>query len=159
MFLKQKPSLHYGGLWLLPKIGLFALQWRKTQDIAQGVGPACSKETDWLELCSPLQAITGASMLLVIFYSVEVVPVQSFDHRYTIVDLETKLYQIFSFPDHLQSDNGVLCLQRLPNNEPIVKIFDDIPHRLPSTGIWYCQAMNSLLKWSDSISLWVRTPK
>lgn len=99
-----------------------------------------------LVLCSPLQAITGASMLLILFYGVEVVPVHSSDHRYTIVDLETKLYHIFSFSNHLQYDNGALCLQWLPNNEPIVKISDDIPHFLPSTGIWYCQALNSLLK-------------
>lgn len=37
-------------------------------------------------------------------------------------------------------------LQWPPNNGPIVKIFDDIPHSLPSTGIWYCQGLNSSLK-------------
>lgn len=125
---------------------LACLPCSKGRHIAWGIGPACSKGTDCIRTLFPPPAITGASMLLILFYGIEVVSVQSSDHRYTTVDLEPKLYHIFSFPNHLQSDNGALCLQWLPNNEPIVKISDDIPHSLPSTGIWYCQALNSLLK-------------
>ena len=124
------------------------LSCNKGGHIALGIDSAHSKETV-LGLCSPLRAITGALLLWTLFQVT--VLMMLFQSNYLTPHMSLGSLRLNNvIPNHPQSDNSALFSPLLfslispynysHNNEPIVKVLDDIPYSLPSTGIWYCQA-------------------
>lgn len=96
------------------------------------------RQPNILGFCSPLgyhRCLNAADALS--GYSVaDAAPVQSSDSRYSIVALKLNYAMFPAFQTICNLITVHLFFwQWPPNNRPIVKTFDDIPHSLASTGI------------------------
>lgn len=97
-----------------------------------------------ISLISFFGAISVAALKLTLSSYGVALPVQPANSSHTIMSLETNLCHVFGFLDHLQSDNRVsftdFCTKSCWAHSTMgwwSRCFMDLPHSLPSIGIWY----------------------